>query len=268
MMLRRLTAVALLLVVPAALFAQAVVQDGQGFRQNLQGQAVGGVVRADSTMRLFTMDASGNLKIVDATPAFSNYRTGILINNQVGASGITMADSSAPVQTYDLQRIGLSFYGVHDSLSTVVRLAVQVRAHFTASQDTATTFPWLRWGVASVNSGAPAAISGFNAKRDSIGHGDVPTAVPTTAIQATSANSSFSGLLPGEFMVVFNVARDDTTGGGGAGKPYSAPKGFYVPLVGAQGEWFWAPYMSIRVRTLNGVRSRFRVRIDYAGTSL
>lgn len=271
MNLRKWAAVAALMLCGGVALAQVVQQDGSrtdpGRRGTGQGSLIGGIVRSDTTMRLLTMDSNGNLKTAEATPMFNNYRTGTLVNNQLTASGTQMADSNTiAIQSYDLKRIGLSFYGSPDSLSTVVRLAVQVRGHMTQTTDSSSTFPWVRWTNAG---GIPGGTGVGIFRSDSIGHQTGFINTPTTPVQSTSATvaAASSYLYPGEFMVVFNVARDDTSGAG-ASHPWSGPKGYFVPLVGPFGEWFWAPYMSVRVRVLNGVRSRFRIRVDYAGTSL
>ena len=268
MRIRRWLAVAVLLALPAALLAQAVVQDGSSYRQNLQAQASGGIVRADSTMKILTVDASGNLVTTTSNPVFNNYRTGTLINNWLFASTGTMADSNTtPVQAYDLKRMGLFIYGIHDSLSTVVRIAVQVRGHTNQNTDSVSTYAWLRWTNAA---GIPGGASAGVFRVDSIGQPGGFINIPTTAVQTTNATVAVASpyLLPGEFEVIFNVARRDTIDGTQGGKPFSAPLGYYVPLTGAMGEWFWAPYVTVRARVINGVRSRFRLRVEYAGTSL
>ena len=268
---RKIALAAVLLTVPVFVLSQTVQQDGSrldpGRRGSGQAVLIGGMISADTTMGILRTDDNGNLKVVENSPLISNYRTGTLINNQLGASGTAMGDSNAvPVQTYDLKRIGLSFYGIFDSLSTVVRVAVQVRAHFTQFSDSIATMPWHRWTNAG---GIPGGTGDGVIRADSIGNVSLvaESQVPLTPVQATSANSAGGGLLPGEFEVIFNYSRDDTTAAGN-GKPFSAPRGIYVPLTGAMGEWFCAPYMSVRVRVINGVRSRFRIRVDYAGTSL
>lgn len=258
---------ALIFYQPTIVLAATEGQDGQrvaGPNQNASGAPVpvmvGGFEASDTTITALRLDADGNLKVVDADASRNYYKTVTLITNQLTASGAAMADSSQPAATYDLARMGLFIRGQFDSLSTVVRLAVQVRGHMTSAQDSASAFPWYRWAVAPGTSGAIF-------KTDSVGHGLAVTQVPLTPVQATSANSSNSGLLPGEFMVVFNYARDDTTGAGN-GKPFSYPNGIYLPLNGVSGEWFWAPYTSVRIRVINGVRSRFKVQAYLSGTPL
>lgn len=259
---RKWVIAAVLLAVPMWVWAQVVANDGSSTRGQTSGQAVGGFVIADTTLRVHRMDDSGNLKVLEAAPLSGNYRTGNLIDNQLTASTGAMADSNAtPIQSYDLKRVGLMVYGIHDSLSTVVRLAFQIRAHPNTNTDSTSTFPWLRW--------SNVATSGVF-RVDSIGQPLGVVNIPTTAVQTTNATVAVASpyLLPGEFEVIFNVARRDTVDGLAAPKPFSAPLGYYIPLTGPMGEWFWAPYFTVRVRVVNGVRSRFRLRVDYVGTSL
>jgi hypothetical protein len=215
--------------------------------------------------------ASGRANINDPDRDRNFYATGLIVNNWLFASGSAMADSSTPIPSYAFRRIALFVYGVPDSLRGIIRLAVQVRGHLSAASDTLSTFPWYRWPP-NFNSNNSAGTFGTVFATDSIGHGVATTQVPLTAVQATSANSSNGGLLPGEFKIVFNSSRRDTSanGDGTGSKPFSFPAGMYIPLAGQAGEWFWAPYFSVRVRLLNGLAAggRFRIRIYYAGTAL
>lgn len=258
--MKRLAVLAAFLLFPASASAQAVVGDGQSFRGVLQGQAQVGIVRADSTAKLLTVDSDGNLKVAQSSLDRNYYKTFQLINNQLTASGAAMADSSSPQATYDLRRMGLMIYPTaFDSLSTIVRLAVQVRAHMTNQADSASSFPWARYSVGRSTTAGNYA--------DSVGHWNSGYTGPLTPVQTTTATAAAPYLYPGEIMVTFNFARDDSTANGN-GKPWSFPKGIYLPLVGALGEWFWAPYTSVRVRVINGVRNRFRVRVDMVGSPL
>lgn len=257
----RALAVAALVAVPVVVMAQVVAQDGQrtdpGRRAIGQGLLIGGVDRSDSTFRALTLDPSGSASTVDADRDRNFFTSQTLIDNWVMASGAAMADSSTPLATHAYKRLGLMIYGIPDSASNgTVRLALQIRAHLSASTDTLSTFPWIRFSVTD------SAATGI----DSVGHGANPAQVPLTAVQATQANSSLGGVLPGEIKLTFNDSRRDTTDAGGNGKPFSSPVGFYIPL-SHSGDWFWAPYTSVRVRVLNGVASRFRIRIYLVGTA-
>lgn len=205
------------------------------------------------------VDVNGNAYVSEASKDRDSWRLyPNVINNQLTASGVGMVDSSSvPSDTHDMRQLVLVLNGTPDSLSTVVRLAVQIRGHYNTSSDSSSTFPWVRWPVRS-----STVASGV----DSIGH----TLVGTYAqAQATTANvlASDGGLWPGEFEVKFNVAANDTSGLGN-GKYGAYPKGMYIKLVDHGGDYFWAPYTSIRIRVINGVRSRFRINASLIGRSL
>jgi hypothetical protein len=203
------------------------------------------------------VDAQGNAYTSEASKDRDNWRVITLINNQLGASGLAMIDSvTVPVPTYDFSRMNLYLRGNFDSLSTEVRLAVQVRAHYSQATDTASTFPWFRWPVRS---------STVASDVDSTGHMSKGS---YTLAQQTAATSANAGVWSGEFIVKFSAARADTTGGNGGGKYGANPvNSMMIPLCDANGAWFNAPYTSIRIRVINGVRSRFRVRADLVGVS-
>lgn len=201
------------------------------------------------------VDATGNGLVTEASKDRDNWRLIPLLNNQLGASGTAMVDSvTTPVATYDFSRMNLLLRGNFDSLSTVVHIAVQIRGHYSQSTDTSSTFPWYRWPVRSTTVASDV---------DSTGHLSSGT---YGLAQATSANSANGGVWSSEFVVKFNVARQDTVSGGGkyGGSPAN---NMLIPLVDGNGAWFNAPYTSIRVRVLNGVKSRFRLRADLMGVS-
>jgi hypothetical protein len=179
-----------------------------------------------------------------------------VLNNQLAASGTGLQDSTPVLPTASFKRMYLTLYGTPDSLSTVVRLAVQIRGHYGSNSDSAAAFPWYRWPVSSTTVASTV---------DSIGHFDKGS---YSLAQSTNANTAATsaGLWSGEFLVKFDVARQDTTdGASGLGKFGAYPKGMWIPLVDHGGNPFWAPYTSIRVRVINGVRSRFRIKADLVG---
>lgn len=176
-----------------------------------------------------------------------------IIANQLAASGAGLQDSSQAQFTAPYKRLALALTPQFDSLSTVVSIAFQVRGHYSTAVDSGSTFPWYRWPNRA------AAVSDI----DSLGH---YTAGSYTAAQQTAATSANGGLWSGEFKVKFNVARQDTVdGAGGLGKWGAYPKTIYLPLTDHTGAFFNAPYTSVRVRVLNGVRSRFNLRVDLIG---
>ncbi len=210
-------------------------------------QLMGGMYAADTTSRALRTDASGNVLMADADRDRDLWQPYSLINNYLFASGNYMADSNAvPMDTHNFRRCALVIYGNGDSLSSRVRIAVQVRAHYTSAADSGSTYPWYRW-----RPGATGSADG-----DSLGHF---LSGSTTLAQTTSG----TGLWSSEFMVEFDVAGRSAVGGFGAN-----PIGMYVPLVDAGGAYFWAPYTSVRVRVINGIKSRFKIRVDLVGSAL
>ena len=322
-----LTAVAMLLST-LALADNNVIDQGSYYKNAQTGAKV---------------DANGNAFTTDASRDRDNWRLIPLLNTQLAASGANMVDSTAtPVATYDFSRMNLLLKGNFDSLSTVVRLAVQIRGHWGTLSDSSASYPWYRWsakqggtapitvagvlgasgsavlhtanvagskglftpvpiGYIAVGSGIPvgsyvlsrgtadsaltlsvALAQGLNgsvtfyppgqvydatsADVDSLGHMFVGSGA---LAQVTSANAPFAnatGAWPGEFIVKFNIATQDSTAAG-AGKYGAGPNTMLIPLSDASGAWFNAPYTSIRVRVLNGVRSRFKIRADLMGVS-
>ena len=237
-----LTAVAMLLST-LALADNNVIDQGSYYKNAQTGAKV---------------DANGNAFTTDASRDRDNWRLIPLLNTQLSASGANMVDSTGtPVATYDFSRMNLLLKGNFDSLSTVVRVAVQIRGHWGTLSDSSAAYPWLRWPTRATSNGTTDV--------DSLGHMFVGTYAQA---QLTSANQPFAsgGVWPGEFIVKFNVATQDSTANGN-GKYGAGPNTMLIPLSDASGAWFNAPYTSIRVRVLNGVRSRFKIRADLMGVS-
>ena len=239
---RSLLAVMPLILLPLLAFADYNVQNKGSYYAGPTGEKT---------------DATGNRAVVDMDRDRNNWRLIPLLNSQVAASGTAMAESLlTPVATYDLRRMNLLLKGNFDSLSTVVRIAVQIRGHWGTGNDSSLTFPWYRstWepsnGIADVDSIGQMFVGQY------------------ALAQLTTANQPYAGggLWPGEFMVKFNVATQDSTAAGN-GKPGAYPNTMLIPLVDNVGAWFNAPYTSIRIRTLNGVKSRFKIKADLMGVS-
>jgi hypothetical protein len=290
------------------------------------------------------VDANGNAYTTDASRDRDNWRLVPLLNTNLTASGVNMVDSTVtPVATYDFSRMNLLLKGNFDSLSTVVRVAVQIRGHWGTLSDSSAVYPWYRWpqrqtpaipvtvagvlgitssavlhsaaaagslglftpvplGYMAVGSGIPpgtyvvskgtsdsaATLSanlsqplngsvtfypptqgyGYSAgysELDSLGHMFVGSYAQA---QVTTANQPFAsgGVWPGEFIVKFNVATQDSTAAGN-GKYGAGPNTMLIPLCDASGAWFNSPYTSVRIRVLNGVRNRFKIRADIMGVS-
>ena len=204
-------------------------------------------------------DATGNRAVVDMDRDRNNWRLIPLFNSQGAASGTAMAESLVtPVATYDLRRMNLLLSGAFDSLSTTVRVAVQIRGHWGTGNDSSLAFPWYRWPTRATANGTT--------DWDSLGHmhnGSYALAQVTTANVPSATNI---GIWPGEFIVKFSVVRGDSTANGN-GKYGAYPATMLIPLVDAGGAWFNAPYTSIRIRTLSGVRSRFKINASLMGVS-
>lgn len=256
--MRFLVPLFVVLVVAFAGLSRAQVGADGVKSQGLSFQRIGGITGADSLGRVLKMDASGNAKVVDADRDRDLWGVYNLINNQLTASGSGMADSNAtPVATYNFRRTGLMFYAQFDSLSSEVKIAVQVRAHYSSATDSASAFPWYRWPVRSTTVASDV---------DSLGHMTKGTYAQAQITTANVAQSS-GGLWSGEFIVKFQSARQDTVDGISAGKYGAYPKGIYIPLQDIGGNYYWAPYTSVRVRVLSGVKSRFRIRTDLVGSA-
>ena len=291
------------------------------------------------------VDANGNAFTTDASRDRDNWRLVPLLNTQLGASGANMVDSTAtPVATYDFSRMNLLLKGNFDSVSTVVRLAVQIRGHWGTLSDSSAAYPWYRWpsknlpsipvtvsgvlgvggsavlhtanvagskgaftpvplGYVAVGNGIPVgaylaakdvsdsgatlskslsqplngsvtfyppqnafgfASTGFG-DVDSIGHMVVGSYTQAQVTTANTLNVLQTGAWPGEFIVKFDYATSDSLS---LRARYGAgPNTMLIPLSDASGTWFNAPYTSIRVRVLSGVRSRFKIRADLMGVS-
>ena len=226
MRIRKAVIAAVLLAVPALAWGQAVTQDGQrtdpGRRGTGQGMVVGGI-DAETLFVIPRFDGSNNLKTAEAFQDRDNWTVfSSLISRQYST---TAADSSLPQSTSEYRRLALVFYVQLDSLTPSARFAVQVRSHATASADSSNTYAWHRWPYRSTTVGTDV---------DSVGH--------ITNQTLTTAGS-------GEFYVVVRPEDKNT-------------RGIYVPLVEHGGSWFWAPFTSIKVRALTGIKSRAQVRVD------
>ena len=174
-----------------------------------------------------------------------------IINNQLCAAvtgGNTQVDSSAVLDTHDMKRLALIFYVQQDSASLSVpqRWAVEVRAHYNTSGDSASAYPWYRLRT------PPSAASAAPIDTSTVGQFAVGT--------GTGTGVPWSG----EFVVVTNYNREGAVTAGTGGYP----KGLYIPLYDESGAPYWGPYTSVRVRLLSGVKVRATVRVDMVGSAL
>jgi len=190
-------------------------------------------------------DANGNAWVSDASRDRDNFQivtvcsdsmsngagVGSAWANAGGAMSFT-AESSAVIPCYNYRRFTLmirviptSAAGGADS-AAVVRLAVQIRKHTDATNDSASTFAWTSWGNTSVV-----------ATPDSTGNQGVGLSGNGALIQNTERGFTF---VSQRGYGALGATRQSTA--------MSWPNGLAVDLVDSRGQWFWAPYVSVRVR--------------------
>lgn len=119
--------------------------------------------------------------------------------------------------------------GATGDTTSNIRLAVEVRKHIAQVADSASTFVWSGWNT-----------SPTYAATDSIGQGYGPT---------ISSSPGTVALYPGEHLIVFNPKQ---RGDRNTDYFFGPPDGIALDLVDSKGQWFWAPYISVRVRVLSG----------------
>jgi hypothetical protein len=187
-----------------------------------KGLPIGGMIRADSTFQLFTTDANGALRTVDDTPDREANTSFVLWSGAAGdTTAVGMADSTAIMDTHGLRHLGLMLKAFWTPTATILtlRIAVQVRAHPTASADSVNTYPWAWTNV----------LNATGATSDTVRVGQNLT--PDTVTPSSQ-----------ELVVVFNQA----------GGNWTTRSRVYIPLYNNQGTEYWAPFTSIRVRVLGG----------------
>jgi hypothetical protein len=152
----------------------------------------------------------------------------------VGAAGYAFtAESTAIVDVGDFPNIGmfLRVIPAGGDTSTRIRLAVQVRAHLDFTGDSSSTFPWVLWNGQANATNPDTVRNTFTTYNPPAGEG--------------------CGVWAGEFV----VSMQDPVRGRGTMRSnefFGAPNGLYIPLTSRTGPRFTAPYMSIRVRVLEG----------------
>jgi len=226
--MRKWMAAALLLMLPSALWAQAVVLDGASYRTQLQGQAVIGIVRGDSTAKLLTTDASGNLQMIDADRDRDKiWFYSDAINNQFLVEDAQ--DSTAMLNTLGWEKMalwvravctGAGTGGDCDSIRAAV-FAVQVRGGPIATNDSIGAHPWVRWR----DTGVTDTVGTFTGNFATL----VTTVDPST-----------------EFALTINVRPDEN----------APPYGVFIPLRDpTSGAWWSAPFTSVRFRFIESYDS-------------
>lgn len=116
-----------------------------------------------------------------------------------------------------------------DTTTSAYRLAVQIRGHSGSTADSSNTFYWESWsGIASAG------------------------AADTSAAGTSAQSGNLAVVWPGEKVIAFDPRRGNVLT---FGQQFGAPAGKLIDLVDAKGNWFWAPYMSVRVRVIGGTSS-------------
>lgn len=224
MILKRWTAVVLLLAVPASLSAQIVVNDGQSTRQQMQGMGVGGIVRADSTFKLLTFDASGNLMTNLGTAAYTDFRDGstAIIDD---TTGVGMADSSVVINMgkYRLHALAIKVDPGAGAATPFSRCAISVRFHLNSQSDSASIFP-------------------IPLRRPVVAAGTVDSLPLWARLSVPPTSVAFS-----DREAVFIVQRDDL-----ATSKWGMWGTTYLSVADQFGQPLWAPYVSVRIRQLGG----------------
>ena len=238
----------LLLLIPVAAWAGTEAQDGQSTRQQLATPIMGGIVRADTTVKTFTMTSDGYLRIADAAPdRDANLRFESIIDNSSIAYNV--GDSSAVLDVHKLRHMKLLIKAVPKTssadTSAVVRLAFQIRTHLNQLTDSSSTFVEYFGGVSNLGVSAGAADSNVYGHLATGGRG-VTGGVPWS----------------GEFVVQVQAKRA-AHGSSIAvnGHDWYYPSGIAVSLDNVAGRDFWTDYISLRVRNLTNTPCAITVHL-------
>lgn len=161
------------------------------------------------------------------------------------------AESSAVIPCGQYRRFTLCLRVIPQASDTTndkrYRFAVQIRKHSSAVADSSNTFAWSSWMNAT-----PMSV----ASDDSVGH-----QFSAGFFQGTLSNSA-STPWANERVFIFDGTRGNLVSAGSVGQSFGWPGGYAVDLCDARGQWFWAPYISIRVRCLsNGTTTLNKPRI-------
>lgn len=229
--------------------------------KNTRATGVTGQVNyADSSVVPTASDANGNLGAYDPNRDRDQVwqYVGIIDRSTPGIVR-PYPDSSSVLLTRGWNKMALVFYPTLKADSVEAAwVAVQIRGHYTAAGDSVGANPWRHW-----NGAAPAFTAGVGGAADTInaGQGYLNANFGTQTFPADSLARS------GEF-VVFVPAE-------------AVPRGLWIPLVDRTGDWFSAPFTSVRVRLLKEIGNQapssganpwgvalapqLKVRLDLAG---
>ena len=176
--------------------------------------------------------SSGHLTTQEQDPAMdANLTFASIINNSALAAGA--ADSSIVLDTHRM-RLGTLLFKIVPGTGNpgITRLAVQIRVHLYGSADSSNTFAIYR----DLGGDGLARASGAGADTSAGGH-----------YITGSATVAWSG----EFVVAANNNRN-ARGSLLATTPFYYPSGIAVPLQSYYGRDIYAPYISVRIRSIAG----------------
>lgn len=238
------------LVCATQAMAVTSVQNGQSTRGTQQLDLVGGI-NADSTGGVLTM-SNGALNLTDVArdrDSWAILNGGQPIINDTltvgssfdfgGSASVTVgnfysAESSLVISAGTYTRFALMWRVIPAAgdTTTKVVLAWQVRGHISNTADTSSTFAWSPrgWDITTPGTLGPFAM------------------VDSTVAKTTSTIGTVA--LPTEFTTFFSPKW--YSGTLTAYQAFAMPSGRMLPLIDQSGVWFWAPYVSVRVRCLRG----------------
>jgi len=228
--------------------AGAQNQEGQ-LKKPLSGTIIGGVL-SDTTTKVMRMVTTGSVSNSDeardrdawailngGNPIINDtltVSTGLAYGVGNGANVAFTAESSLVISAGQYQRFSLALRVIpgQGDTTTAMVFAVQVRGHIAAVADTNSTFAWTpkQWDITT-----PGTVGAF-------------TTNDSTVAKVTSTVGSVA--LNNEFTVKFDPKWYSNVGAAYAN--FSFPSGRIIPLIDQSGVWFWAPYISVRVRCLRG----------------
>lgn len=227
---RKWLAAAVLLALPVIVWAQAVVQDGQSFRGQLQGSPPVHIVRADSTAMIPTVTSSGATEISDISRDRDLVYTwsDIIPNDSLKAAG----DSSAVIDLQGAKHLWLCLKGCPKGPhgQAFSNVALQFRIHINDQTDSMSTMPIYITQQSNVGIAVTAASDTVHAGHLAVGTATVP----------------WSG------EVVVRMSRDRCGDNGAASTALFWPQGIAIPLDGLFGRDVRLPNLSVRARIVGG----------------
>ena len=232
---------------------------------------IGGVVRADTSSKTLTLTSAGSLINDDASRDrdFKIWTTPVSDTVSTWTPDSTV---SGPFYTAQMARMWLRVQvtwpnAVHDSLGQRQKyctFAVQIRAHLTSQTDSLNTNPWYVYADSShTNSLSVTALAGTT---PGAGQG-----YRMSTLTGVGANTALAQTLPLPSEYVFEAYRAPFGTGAAGANYYGEPTNFWIPLADVRGVYFWAPYTSIRIRTLTNylvnIDAQPKYVVDLVGTA-